>query len=127
MAQDELDPKLGRIKDTRHARAQRHAALVFRQAGKHGAQALRRNGHVAPASLTRGMGTGVRAAAGLIAPGSRRVIVKARYTRIIGGDLGAAQAHLKYIVRDGVTREGAPGKLYDASGESKASLNAPFR
>jgi type IV secretory pathway VirD2 relaxase len=63
----------------------------------------------------RGMGAGVRAAAGLIAPGSRRVIVKARYTRIVAGDLGAARAHLKYIVRDGVTREGAPGRLYDAN------------
>jgi hypothetical protein len=47
-------------------------------------------------------GNSVRAAAGLIAPGSRRVIVKARYTRIIGGDLGAARAHIKYILRDGV-------------------------
>jgi len=61
------------------------------------------------------MGAGVRAAAGLIAPGSRRVIVKARYTRIVGGDIGAARAHLKYILRDGVTREGAPGHLYDRS------------
>jgi len=117
MAQDNFDPKLGRIRDTRQARAERHATLVFRQAGKHGARALRQKGHVAPSSLTRGMGTGARAAAGLIAPGSRRVIVKARYTRIVGGNLGAARAHLKYIVRDGVTREGAPGRLYDASGE----------
>jgi type IV secretory pathway VirD2 relaxase len=117
MAQDRFDPKLGRIRDARQARAERHATRVFRQAGKHGARALRQKGHVAPSSLTRGMGTGARAAAGLIAPGSRRVIVKARYTRIVGGDLGAARAHLKYIVRDGVTREGAPGRLYDASGE----------
>ena len=63
------------------------------------------------------MGAGVRTAAGLIAPGSRRVIVKARYTRIVGGDLGAARAHLKYIVRDGVTRDGTPGRLYDRSGD----------
>jgi type IV secretory pathway VirD2 relaxase len=61
------------------------------------------------------MGAGVRAAAGLIAPSSRRVIVKARYTRIVGGDLGAGRAHIKYILRDGVTREGMPGQLYDAS------------
>ena len=61
------------------------------------------------------MGTGVRAAAGLIAPGSRRVVVKARYTRIINGDLGAARAHLKYIQRDGVTREGSRGSAYDAN------------
>jgi type IV secretory pathway VirD2 relaxase len=61
------------------------------------------------------MGVGVRAAAGLIAPGSRRVIVKARYTPILVGDLGRARAHLRYIQRDGVTREGTPGRLYSAS------------
>ena len=116
MAQNDFDPKLGRIRDS-SSRTQRHTALVFRQAGKKGARAMLRRGHIAPASLTRGMGTGVRAAAGLIAPGSRRVIVKARYTRILNGDLGAAQAHMKYIVRDGVTREGAPGRLYDANGD----------
>ena len=117
MAQDEFNPRLGRIRDARRARAQRHAALVFRQAGKHGARALRQRGHISPATPKRGMGAGVRAAAGLIAPGSRRVIVKARYTRIVAGDLGAARAHIKYIVRDGVTREGAPGRLYDANGD----------
>ena len=117
MAQDDFDPKLGRIKDARRARALRHAALVFRQAGKHGARALRQRGHISPSTPKRGMGAGVRAAAGLIAPGSRRVIVKARYTRIVAGDLGAARAHLKYIVRDGVTREGEPGRLYGATGD----------
>jgi len=112
MAQDDFDPKLGRIKDARRARALRHATLVFQQAGKHGARALRHKGHISPATPKRGMGAGVRAVAGLIAPGSRRVIVKARYTRIVAGDLGAARAHLKYIVRDGVTREDEPGRLY---------------
>ncbi|WP_072386556.1 DUF3363 domain-containing protein [Hyphomicrobium sp. CS1BSMeth3] len=116
MAENDVDPKLGRIRDARRSRAERHASLVFRKAGTYGARALRHKGHVAPGSLTRGMGTGLRAAAGLIAPGSRRVIVKARYTRILNGDLGAARAHLRYIVRDGVMRDGAPGQLYDASG-----------
>src|SRR5262252_1281840 len=118
MGQDEFDPKLGRIRDARRGRAQRHAALVFREAGKRGARLLRQRGHISPATLKRGMGAGVRAAAGLIAPGSRRVIVKARYSRIVRGDLGAARAHLKYIVRDGVTREGEPGRLYGAASDS---------
>jgi type IV secretory pathway VirD2 relaxase len=112
MVQDDFDVKVGRIRDARRARAERHAALVFRQAGKRGVRALRQRDHISPATPKRGMGAGLRAAAGLIAPGSRRVIVKARYTRIAGGDLGAARAHLKYIVRDGVTREGSPGRLY---------------
>lgn len=117
MARDTFHPKLGYIRDTHRKGGERYATLVLRQAGKHGGRRPGRKGHVAAAGLTRGMGTGVRAAAGLIAPGSRRVIVKARYTRIVGADLGAARAHMKYIVRDGVTREGAPGILYDASGE----------
>jgi type IV secretory pathway VirD2 relaxase len=117
MAQDDFNPRLGRIRDARRARAERHAALVFRQAGKQGARAPRQRGHISSATPKRGMGAGLRAAAGLMAPGTRRVIVRARYTRIIGGDLGAVRAHLKYIVRDGVTREGAPGRLYDANGD----------
>jgi type IV secretory pathway VirD2 relaxase len=115
MPQDDFKPKLGRMRDAGGARLLKHTARVFRQAGKAGVRALRQKGHVSPSALKRGMGTGVRAAAGLIAPGSRRVIVKARYTRIVGGDLGAARAHIRYIVRDGVTREGTPGQLYDAS------------
>ena len=118
MAQDEFNPKLGRIRDARRERAQRHAALVFRKAGKHGARVLRQRGHISPATPKRGMGAGLRAAAGLIAPGSRRVIVKARYTRIVAGDLGAARAHVRYIVRDGVTRDGAPGRLYGPAADA---------
>jgi type IV secretory pathway VirD2 relaxase len=115
MAQDDFKPKLGRMRDAGRARLTKHTTRVFRQAGKAGLRALRQKGHVSPSALKRGMGTGVRAAAGLIAPGSRRVIVKARYTRIVAGDLGASRAHIKYILRDGVTREGMPGHLYDAS------------
>ncbi len=62
MAQDDFDPKLGRIRDARRARALRHATLVFRQAGKQGARALRQTGHISPATPKRGMGAGVRAA-----------------------------------------------------------------
>jgi len=112
MTQDEFEPKRERIRDARRSRAVRHATMVFREAGKRGARALRRRGYVSSATPKRGLAAGVRAAAGLIAPGSRRVVVKARYTRIVRGDLGAARAHLKYIVRDGVARDGEPGRLY---------------
>ena len=44
---------------------------------------------------------------------ARRVIVKSRIVKL-KGKLDAAAAHLRYIQRDGVTREGAPGELYDA-------------
>ncbi|MAM38981.1 MAG: conjugal transfer protein TraI [Sphingobium sp.] len=45
----------------------------------------------------------------------RRVVVKYRIARLNkANSLGAARAHLRYIQRDGVTREGAPGQLYSA-------------
>ena len=115
MADDDIKPKLGRLRDSTRSQLPRLKQQVFHHAGKAGLRAQRAKGHIKPGALRRGMGTGVRAASGLIAPGSRRVIVKARYTRIAGNGLGAARAHLKYILRDGVTRDGAPGHLYDVS------------
>ena len=117
MADDEVKPKLGRPRDSGRSGPARLKQQIFRQAGSGGLRAQWSKGHIKPGALRRGMGTGVRAAAGLIAPGSRRVIVKARYTRIATGGLGAARAHLSYIQRDGVTREGDAGRLYDASRE----------
>ena len=48
----------------------------------------------------------------------RRVIIKSRIVRLAGKGMprgtNAAKAHLRYIQRDGVTRDGAPGQLYNA-------------
>jgi len=43
---------------------------------------------------------------------ARRAIVKTRLVRLGAKGLAGARAHLRYIQRDGVTREGAPGQLY---------------
>jgi type IV secretory pathway VirD2 relaxase len=123
MSDHESRVRGGRIGDRGRSRQLRYTARVLSHASK---AALRRGpllprrqrGHISPSAPKRGMGTGARAAAGLIGRGGRRVVVKARYTRIFGGDLGAARAHLRYIQRDGVTREGASGELYDASRDS---------
>jgi len=42
----------------------------------------------------------------------RRVIVKARYVKFKGPQSRAGYAHLRYLQRDGASREGEPGKLY---------------
>ena len=42
----------------------------------------------------------------------RRAIVKTRLVRLGAKGLPGARAHLRYIQRDGVTREGSPGELY---------------
>jgi len=45
---------------------------------------------------------------------TRRAVVKTRLVRIGAKGMPAARAHLRYIQRDGVTREGNPGELYSA-------------
>jgi type IV secretory pathway VirD2 relaxase len=45
---------------------------------------------------------------------TRRVVVKSRIVKSSANGLKAARLHLNYIQRDGVTREGEPGQLYDA-------------
>ena len=42
----------------------------------------------------------------------RRAVVKASLIRLAGKGGQAARAHMRYIQRDGVTREGLPGELY---------------
>jgi type IV secretory pathway VirD2 relaxase len=113
MSDSSFTPKLGRIRDPGRARALRHTQRVLGAAVK--ARPLHRSGHIGPNAFKRGLAQGAVSASGLFVPGTRRVIVKARYTRQQPGAVGAARAHLRYIQRDGVTREGHPGKLYDAS------------
>jgi type IV secretory pathway VirD2 relaxase len=58
-------------------------------------------------------------------PRSRRVVVKARFVRLGGKRTDAAAAHLRYLQRDGTTREGERGALYTAefdSADGKAFL-----
>jgi len=43
---------------------------------------------------------------------TRRAVIKTRLVRLGGKGLAAARAHLRYIQRDGVTRDGSPGELY---------------
>jgi type IV secretory pathway VirD2 relaxase len=55
-------------------------------------------------------------------PGVRRVVVKARYVQNAGKN-GKAAAHLRYIQRDGTSRDGQRGQLYSAT-EDRADGSA---
>ena len=44
----------------------------------------------------------------------RRVVIKVSAPRLAGKGLAAARAHLRYVQRDGVMRDGSPGQLYGA-------------
>jgi hypothetical protein len=59
------------------------------------------------------------------ASNARRVVVKARVVQVgHASGLKAAQLHLRYLERDGVDRDGAPGALYDATGPvDRAAFN----
>ena len=48
---------------------------------------------------------------------ARRVVVKARVHRLAGQGCQTASAHLRYLERDGTTREGEPGRFYDAGSD----------
>ena len=112
MTDPDFKPKLGRIRDGGRSKSLRHSARILGEAGKAGARTLGRSRNSLRHGQQRGLAAGALAASGYFAAGTRRAIVKARYTKL---DHGAA--HLRYILRDGITRDGQPGLLYDASSD----------
>lgn len=65
------------------------------------------------ARIGRGAGVGrLIASRGSSASGGRRVVVKARIVKLAGKGATGAVAHLRYLQRDGTTREGERGTLY---------------
>ncbi len=114
MASDEFQPKLGRIRSVSGRKNQKYINRIVRDI-RRTAQPKSRSSRSTFTGSKSGRGYSVAATQRVrnFQPGRRRVINKARFTRIKNGDLGAARAHLRYIQRDGVTREGEPGELYD--------------
>ncbi|WP_066725655.1 relaxase/mobilization nuclease RlxS [Sphingomonas pituitosa] len=114
MPEDDFTPRLGRPR------------------GKDGKSVVRYGGRIAAAARLAGTKTGVRsrrfdgsrigrgASIGRLLSSrdrlggfrARRAVVKASLIRLAGKGGQAARAHMRYIQRDGVTREGLPGELY---------------
>ncbi|HVQ66222.1 MAG TPA: DUF3363 domain-containing protein, partial [Bradyrhizobium sp.] len=112
---DEFRVRLGRIGNRRGRKATGYLQRVRKIAAKAGAEGPRRSSAFTGSRIGRGHAQGAVSACRRPA-GTRRVVVKARIVRIKAGDNGAVIAHLRYVQRDGVTREGDRGELYDASG-----------
>lgn len=117
---DKLEPRLGRIGRGRAPSTRRYAGAVL------AATNLARGGPRGTGAASRfaghrnGRGAGIGR---LLASRDRhalyrrrRVVVKARIVRLGGGGIGGAKAHMRYLQRDGTTREGEHGKLYGAQG-----------
>ena len=114
MNEDEFKPRLGRMHAKKGKHGRKYLALVVAAARRAGSRSGIRNRRFDGSRIGRGAGIGRVLSghdrhAGLRA---RRVVVKTRLVRLAGKGLAGAGAHLRYIQRDGVTREGEPGRLY---------------
>ncbi len=115
MAADDFKPKVGRIRATTGRKSQRYLNRVIRNMKRASqGRAGGRRSSFSGSRIGSGYSIGTVLATRGFQPGSRRVIVKARFTSFKRGGLGAAKAHLRYIQRDGVTLEGERGALYGA-------------
>ncbi|MCA6110800.1 relaxase/mobilization nuclease RlxS [Bradyrhizobium cenepequi] len=113
---DEFDVKLGRIGNRRAGRATSFLRRVRQEAQK-AVPSSRRASSFTGARIGRGGAQGTVLAGRGRDARRRRVVIKARIVRIKAGDTGAVRAHLRYVQRDGVTREGEPGELYDTASD----------
>ncbi len=91
-------------------RLQSAVPVAAKQAPRTGRFNARGRGAKIAASLPRHSGWSIQHGTGLRVR-SRRVTVKARIVKLAGKGK-AVSAHLSYLERDGVTREGEPGRLY---------------
>lgn len=109
----EFEPRLGRIRSSGGGRGKSYLQRVLRAASLSGPGGGPSRDFVG-SRVARGYGAGrVLAGRDRLSPfRSRRVVVKTRIVTMRGQGAKAAAAHLRYIQRDGVTVEGAPGELY---------------
>jgi type IV secretory pathway VirD2 relaxase len=113
---DEVRIRLGRVRDRGRARAKPFIAQALAAAERAGG-IKRRSGRTSRGS-TFGRGrTAALAASRFATDRTRSVAVKARVVRH-RGQRTKLKAHLEYLRRDGVTRDGAPGRMFDAERES---------
>lgn len=116
MARDDtFEPKLGKIRAQGGKRGRRYLQQVLKAMALAGARTRSGSARFHGNRIGRGAGVGrVLASRDRYAAFRvRRVIIKSRIVKLKGQGLKAARLHLRYIQRDGVTRDGLPGELYD--------------
>ncbi|RTM09960.1 MAG: DUF3363 domain-containing protein [Hyphomicrobiales bacterium] len=118
MQDDEFRPRLGKIGSRGSKDGKRYAGQLRVAINRAGGKAAR-GGRFTGSRMGRG-----GAAAALLksrdryaAFRQRRVVVKARVVKLAGKGVDGARAHLRYLQRDGVTRQGEPGDLYGADSD----------
>lgn len=119
MSEDEFTPRPGRVRSRGDAAAKRYLVRVQAGLAKLGRTGLKRGKGFSGTRIGRGAGVGhVSARHPFDRFRSRRVIVKVHIARARGrSGAGALRAHVGYIQRDGVERDGTPGRLYDRASD----------
>ena len=111
---DDIRIRPGRIRSTRPGRAKSFVSRVLaatqKAGGPHRSGARGKGG-----AFGRGRAASLSALRGLTSH-SRGVVIKARVVRHAPKSAPLA-THLSYLQRDGVTRDGAPGRMFDAAGD----------
>ena len=116
MSEDDFEPRLGRLRARGSGKGRKYLGRVIAAAARGGATTGIVKRSFDGSRIGRGASMGRLLASRDRHAGrrSRRVIVKTRLVKLGANGLSGATAHLRYIQRDGVTREGAPGALYSA-------------
>lgn len=119
MRDDDFEPRLGRIRAAGSPRGRRYLHQVLGAVALAGGVRTGRRGRYTGARIGRGAAAacllGSRRSGAALR--GRRAVVKTRLVRLGSKGLAAARAHLRYIQRDGVTRDGMPGALYSKDSE----------
>lgn len=114
---DDFEPRLGKMRSRGGGkRTRRYVATVIVAAVRSAEKGSVRNRRFDGSRIGRGASIGRMLSSRDRFGGmrARRAVVKTRLVRIGSKGMPAARAHLRYIQRDGVTREGMPGELYSA-------------
>ena len=118
---DDFEPRLGRLraKGGRSSRKFLHRVLAAANLARGGAPGPVRRSGFTGSRIGRGAGVGrvLSARDQYAAFRQRRVIIKSRIVRMTGKGFAGARAHLRYVERDGTTRDGQRGQLYGAEAE----------
>ncbi|RCK40514.1 conjugal transfer protein TraI [Thalassospira profundimaris] len=116
MADDVFKPKLGKIRSRGGKGGRKFLHRVLAATNRAGGFRRLGRSRFTGSRLGRASGAGQVLASRdhYAAFRQRLVIIKSRIVRLTGKGMQGARAHLRYIQRDGVTREGLPGELYSA-------------
>ncbi len=103
-------------------RSQRFVSQVLNQVSKAGAKPPGKS--LGGPANTFGRGRVAASTAGLrLGPNTRRVVIKSRFVVLQRASPNSVAVHLRYIERDGVTRDGQKGQAYGADADA-ADLKA---